>query len=170
MFTKKHPAGRLQFRELLLFAPTVFLLMAVMQFLAQWAFMRFLLYHQQHQILPADSYNCQIYTAEDYRKLADRNVDTVVLSDGSRMTDRTQVWYDVVLPQIKQVDDEHYVRVTTLGTAHYLRKWLTATMPMAMLCMLGLATSVYSIRRLTSLIQAKRDPIAVRPDPLQSDR
>jgi hypothetical protein len=147
MFAKP-PTGRFQFRELLMFAPTVLLMMAVMQFFTQWAFMRFVLYHQQYQVLPADSYICQIYTVKDYRKLADRNLDTVVLSDGSRVTNRTQAWYDVVLPQIKRVDDEHYVEVTTLGTAHYLRNWLTATMPMVMLCILGLAASVYSIWRL----------------------
>lgn len=150
MFAIKRPTGRFQFRELLMFAPTVFLMMAVIQFFTQWAFMRFLLYHQQYQVLPADSYMCQIYTAEDYRKLADRNLDTVVLSNGSRVMNRTQVWYDVVLPQIKRVDDEHYVEVTTLGTAHYLRNWLTATMPMAMLCILGFVASVFSIRRLRS--------------------
>ena len=165
MSAKKRPAGRFKFRELLVFAPTVFLLMAVMQFFTQWAFMRFLLYHQQYQILPADSYNCRIYTSEDYRKLADPNLDAVVLSDGSTIMGRTEAWYNTVLPQIKRVDDDHYVQVTTLGTSHYLRNWLNATMPMAMLCMLGLAASVYSIRRLRSLIPAERD----RPGPLRSD-
>jgi hypothetical protein len=163
MFAIKRRAGRFQFRELLVFAPTVFLLMAVMQFFTQWAFMRFLWYDQQYQILPADSYIARIYTAEDYRRLADRNLDTVDLSDGSRVMNRTQVWYEVVLPQIKRVDD-HYVQVTTLGTAHYLRNWLNATMPMAILCILGLAASVYSIWRLRSPIQAERDPIAIRSE------
>jgi hypothetical protein len=159
MFAIKRRVGRFHFRELLMFAPTVFLLMAVLQFCTQWAFMRFLLYHQQYQILPADSYNCKIYTAEDYRKLTDRSLDTVFLSDGSQITARAQAWYDIVLPQIKQLDDDHYVQVTTLGTAHYLRNWLNATMPMAMLCILGLAASVYSIRRLRRLMQAEHDPI-----------
>ena len=161
MFAIKRPAGRFQFRELLVFAPTVLLLMAVMQFFTQWAFMRFLLYHQQYQILPSDSYICQIYTAEDYRKLADRHLDTVALSDGSQLMDRTAAWYDNVLPQIKRLDDDHYVQVTTLGTAHYLRNWLNATMPMAILCIFGLAASLYSIRRQRSLIQAERDRIAI---------
>lgn|SRR6185295_7937237 len=165
----KRLAARLRFRELLVFAPTVFLLMAVMQFFTQWAFMQFLWYHRQHQILPADSYKCKIYTAEDYRKLTDPSLDTVVFSDGSKLTDRSQAWYDVVLPQIKRVDDDHYVQVTTLGSAHYLRNWLTATMPMAGLCMLGLAASIFSIRRLRSLSQAERDPTAVRPGLLRSD-
>jgi hypothetical protein len=164
MFAIKRRAGSFQFREFLVFAPTVFLLMALMQFFMQWAFMRFLLYHQQYRILPADSYICQIYTAEDYRKLADRNLETVFLSDGSQLGDRTEAWYDTVLPQIKRLDDDHYVRVTTLGTAHYLRNWLTATMPMAMLCAIGLAASVYSIRRLRSLIQAEGDPITIRSE------
>ena len=139
-------AGRFRFREFLLFAPTALLLMAMLQFVTQWALMQFLQYHKQHQTLPADSYNCQIYTREDYRKLTDPNLDTVVLSDGSQVQGRTQAWYDDVLPHIKRVDKDHYVQVTTLGTAHYLHRWLTATMPMAVLCLLGFAASLYSIR------------------------
>jgi len=107
--------------------------------------MRFLLYHAQYQILPADSYQCRIYSAEDYRKLTDPRLDTVALSDGTTLTGRTQAWYDIVLPQIKRVDD-HYVEVTTLGTAHYFQRWLNATMPVFLLCLIGLALSIYSLR------------------------
>jgi hypothetical protein len=170
MFATKRLARRFHFRDLLVFAPTAFLLMAVMQFFTQWAFMRFLLYHQQYQILPADSYICQIYTGEDYRKLADRNLDTVFLSDGSQLRDRTEAWYNSVLPQIKRLDNDHYVEVTTLGTAHYLRNWLNAAMPMAMLCMLGLAASVYWVLRLRSLMLSGPDPVAITIDPSRSDR
>jgi hypothetical protein len=159
MFATNRPAGN-HFREFLAFAPTFFLLMAVMQFFTQWGVMRFLMYHSQ-QVLPADSYNCRVYTAEDYRKLSDRSLDTVVLSDGSNLH-RTPAWYDLVLPQIKRVDGDHYIEVTTLGTAYYLRNWLTATMPMAMLCILSLAASVYSNRRLKRSSNPACDPSTSR--------
>ena len=137
--------GNTHWRRLLAFAPTAFFFAAIMQFVIQLAFMRFLLYHQQYQILPADSYTCRIYTADDYRKLTDPSMDTVVVSDGTQLSGRSQTWYDIVLPQIKRVDDNHYVEVTTLGTAHYFRNWLTATMPMVILCLIGLVVSICCI-------------------------
>ena len=162
MIAIRRLAERFQSRECLLLAPAAFFLMAILQFFTQWAFMRFFLYHHQYQILPADSYIAQIYTADDYRKLADRKLDTVLLSNGSELAGRTEAWYDTVLPQIKRLDDDHYVQVTTLGTAHYLRNWLNATMPISMLCMAGLAASVYSILRLRSPIPTERDPSTIR--------
>ncbi len=135
-----------QVRRLLSLAPTWFLFLAVMQFVVQAALMRFLLYHQQYEILPAESYQCQLFSAEDYRKLTDRSLDTVALSDGTTLTGRTQAWYDIVLPQIKRIDDNHYVEVTTLGTAHYFQRWLNATIPICFLCLIALAFSIYSIR------------------------
>ncbi len=122
-----------------------FAMMAI-QVLVTWCFVGFVHYDSQYRTLPKHSYLAELITAADYAKLQDRSLQEVELSDGTRIVDRQPVWYEVVLPNYKKVGD-HYVRVTTVGTAHYYRRWIENTLPLMLLAVWGVFITQWNLRR-----------------------
>ena len=122
-----------------------FVVMAV-QMLVTWGFVRLVHYDCQYRTLPKDSYRAELVTAEDYAKLQDRSLQEVELSDGSTITDRQPMWYEVELPNYKKVGD-HYLLVTTVGTAHYYLRWIQDTLPLMLLAVWGLFITGWDLRR-----------------------
>jgi hypothetical protein len=85
-----------------------------------WVFMRFLHDDSQYRSLAPEYYDVQVVTADDYRLLADPANREVKLSDGSTVI-KAEPWDRIVLPNYKETrDGQHYVLVTTKGTAHAL--------------------------------------------------
>ena len=85
-----------------------------------WVFARYVHADAQYRTLRPEYYDVQVVTNAEYLQLADRTVPKVTLSNGSTM-EKSLAWYDVVLPGYKPAPDgEHYVLVTTYGTAHVL--------------------------------------------------
>lgn len=123
----------------------IFVILASWLF-ASWIFIRFLHYHSQNKVLPAGSYSIELITAEDYAKLNDPSLETVTLSNGTTISDRQSTWYKVILPNYKPVGDQ-YALVTTLGTAHYYRRWITDAMPLMMWTAFGLLVTIWELRR-----------------------
>lgn len=134
--------------------PFVAFSMMAMYLLNSWIFVRFVHYHSQHSILPVESYKAEIITAEDYAKLQDPTLDVVELSDGTKIMDRQPKWYEVVLPNYKKVGDS-YVRVSTLGTAHYYHRWLGHALPMMMLTAGGLFITWWELRKRRGTIETQ---------------
>ena len=60
--------------------------------------------------------------------------------------DRQPIWYRRVLPNYKKVGD-HYIHVTTLGTAHYYRRWIEDTVPLMFWTICGLFVTQWDLRR-----------------------
>ncbi len=120
--------------------------MMVIQLLVTWCFVGFVHYDSQYRTLPKHSYLAELITAEDYAKLQDRSLQEVELSNGTRIVDRQPIWYEVVLPNYKQVGD-HYVHVTTVGTAHYCRRWIEDTLPLMLLAVSGAFLTQWNLRR-----------------------
>lgn len=133
--------------------PFIIFLMMTIQVLTSWCFVGWVHYDSQNRVLPKDSYRANVITAEDYAKLQDRSVDRVKLSDGSSVTDRQPVYYETVLPNYKKVGD-HYLLVTTVGTAHYYRRWITDTIPLLLLAVCGIFITGRAVRRLTAETRA----------------
>jgi hypothetical protein len=119
--------------------------MMAMQLLIGWIFIRFVHYRSQIATLPVESYQVELITAEDYAKLQDRSLDVVELSNGTRIADRQPIWYERVLPNYKKVDG-FYVHVTTLGTAHYYKRWMGDILPLVILTLCGLVVTWYDLR------------------------
>ena len=93
----------------------------VTQVFWMWFSLRFWLYDASYRALAPEHYQAEVITPDDYRRLAEPGGQDVTLSNGHRMIDRQPVWYRVVLPNYKPTDDgQHYVLVTTTGTAHIL--------------------------------------------------
>ena len=123
----------------------LFVLMA-MQVLQTWIFVGFVHYDSQYRILPKESYLAEVITAEDYAKLQDRSLEEVTLSNGTTIMDRQLIWYERVLPNYKKVGD-HYVLVTTVGTAHYCRLWIYRSIPLMGLAVGGMLLTFWNLRR-----------------------
>ena len=134
--------------------PFILFLMMTIQVLTSWFFVGWVHYDSQNRVLPKDSYRANVITAEDYAKLQDRSVDLVKLSDGSSVGGRQPVYYEAVLPNYKKVGD-CYLLVTTVGTAHYYRQWITDTIPLLLLAVLGAFITQRNLRRLTAETRAQ---------------
>ena len=104
------------------------------QLLVTWGFVGWVHYDSQYLTLPKDSYLAELVTAEDYAKLQDRSLREVKLSNGSTITDRQPIWYDTILPNYRKVGD-HYLLVTTVGTAHYYPRWIQDAIPLIHWCL-----------------------------------
>jgi hypothetical protein len=116
------------------------------QLLSTWVFVGWVHYGSQYRTLPKDSYLAELVTAEDYAKLQDHSLQEVRLSNGSTMTDRQPVFYERVLPNYKKVGD-HYLLVTTIGTAHYYLRWIQDAFPLMLLAVWGLFITGWDLRR-----------------------
>jgi len=137
------------FDKYLRFLPLITFVMIAFQLLFTWIFVRFVHYDAQYRTLPIDSYEAEVITLDDYAKLQDPSLKEVELSNGTRILDRQPAWYRIVLPNYKKVDD-HYVHVTTLGTAHYYRRWITDASPLVFLTACGLLFAQLDLRRRTA--------------------
>ncbi len=126
--------------------PFLLFFMITFQVLNSWFFVGWFHYDSQNRLLPKDSYRASVITAEDYAKLQDRSVYRVNLSDGSSVTDRQPVYYESTLPNYKKVGD-HYLLVTTVGTAHYCRLWIYNTTPLLLWAILGIFITQRALRR-----------------------
>ena len=117
--------------------------------LQTWVYVRFVHYESQYRVLPVESYQAELITAGDYAKLQDRSLNEVELSNGIKLSDRQPVWFEVILPNYKKVDEhgEHYVLVTTLGTAHYYYRWISDAFPLMMFIGIGLFFSYWDLRQ-----------------------
>lgn len=137
------------FDKYLPYLPLITFAMLAMQLLTTWVFVRFVHYESQYRTLPIDSYSVEVITLDDYAKLQDSSLEVVELSNGTKIMDRQPVWYRTILPNYKKVDD-HYVHVTTLGTAHYYFRWVTDALPLASLAVFGLFCTYLNLRRRTA--------------------
>jgi len=126
--------------------PFITFVMMTIQVLTLWFFVGWVHYDCQNSVLPKNSYRANLITAEDYAKLQDRSLDKVKLSDGSSVAGRQPVYYETVLPNYKKVGD-HYLLVTTVGTAHYYRRWITDTIPLLLLAVCGIFITQWNLRR-----------------------
>jgi hypothetical protein len=126
----------------------IFMMMAV-QLLITWVFVRFVHYESQNHTLPIDSYSVEVITLDDYAKLQDPSLEVVELSNGTKIMDRQPAWYRIILPNYNKVGD-HYVHVTTLGTAHYYFRWVTDALPLVFLTVFGLFCTRMDLRRRTA--------------------
>jgi hypothetical protein len=126
--------------------PLVVFAMIAGQVLNTWVFVGVVHYDSQYSTLPKESYLAEVVTAEDYAKLQDRSLRKVELSNGTTIMNRQPIWYERVLPNYKRVDDQ-YICVTTLGTAHYCRRWFGDTIPLMLLAVLGLFVTIWDLRR-----------------------
>jgi hypothetical protein len=79
--------------------PTIMLTMICLSIAIIWIFARFVHYHAQHQILAPAHYTANVIPATD------------------RTTENQQL-----MDFKKSEDGQYYVRVTTLGTAHHIRR------------------------------------------------
>jgi hypothetical protein len=127
---------------------TIFIMLAI-QLLITWFFVRFVHYESQYRTLPIDSYNVEVITLDDYAKLQDPSLEIIELSNGTKIMDRQPGFYKNTLPNYKKVDD-HYVHVTTLGTAHYYFRWVTDAWPLALWVVFGLICTHLDLRRRTA--------------------
>jgi hypothetical protein len=137
--------------------PLIAFLMIAMQLSITWVFVRFVHYHSQYQTLPAASYQVELITAEDYARLQDPTLNEVKLSNGATIIDRQPSWYEIVLPNYKKLGDG-YIRVTTLGTAHYYYRWMTDALPILGLTAWGLFVSQWDLRRRLSIAADNPNP------------
>jgi hypothetical protein len=126
--------------------PFITFAMMAIQVLVTWGFVGWVHYDSQYRTLPKDSYLAELVTAEDYAKLQTHSLQVVKLSNGSTITDRQPVWYETVLPNYRKVGD-HYVLVTTVGTAHYYPRWIEDTFPLMLLTVWGLFITQWDLRR-----------------------
>ena len=126
--------------------PFITFAMMAIQVLVTWGFVGWVHYDSQYRTLPKDSYLAELVTAEDYAKLQTHSFQEVKLSNGSTITDRQPVWYETVLPNYRKVGD-HYVLVTTVGTAHYYPRWIEDTFPLMLLTVWGLFITQWDLRR-----------------------
>lgn len=126
--------------------PFITFAMMAIQVLVTWGFVGWVHYDSQYRTLPKDSYLAELVTAEDYAKLQTHSFQEVKLSNGSTITDRQPVWYETVLPNYRKVGD-HYVLVTTVGTAHYYPRWIEDTFPLTLLTVWGLFITQWDLRR-----------------------
>jgi hypothetical protein len=133
--------------------PFIIFLMMTFQLLNSCFYVGWFHYDSQNRLLPKDSYRANVITAEDYAKLQDRSVDRVNLSNGSSVTDRQPCYYESTLPNYKKVGD-HYLLVTTVGTAHYARLWIYEMGPLLLLAILGLFITARALRRLAAETRA----------------
>jgi hypothetical protein len=122
-----------------------FVAMACQVFIT-WGFVGWVHYDSQYRTLSKDSYLAEVVTAEDYAKLQDHSLQEVKLSNGSTITDRQPVWYETVLPNYKEVGN-HYLLVTTVGTAHYYLRWIQDAFPLMLLAVWGLFIAGWDLRR-----------------------
>lgn len=113
---------------------------------ATWIFVRFVHYDSQYRTLPIDSYSIEVIDVDDYAKLQDPSREEIKLSNGTTISDRQPAWFGTILPNYKRVG-EHYVHVTTLGTAHYYSRWIIDTLPLATMVAFGLVCSYLDLRR-----------------------
>jgi len=129
--------------------PLLTFFMMAFWLLSTWVFVRLVHYEAQIRILPADAYQVELITTADYTRLQDPSLKEVELSNGTTLLDRQPVWYERALPNYKPVGD-HYVLVTTLGTAHYYYRWITDALPLMMLTAFGLFVTYWDLRRRAS--------------------
>ncbi len=127
--------------------PLVVLCLIVIQFSTMWTFAGWFHYESQYSILPKESYLAELVTAEDYAKLQNRSLQEVKLSNGSIIYDRQPVWYERVLPNYKKVGDNHYICVTTVGTAHIFGRLFRDTLPLMLWALFGVFVSQWDLRR-----------------------
>ena len=108
----------------------------------QWALVRFVHYHSQNTILNPADYEVEVLGADDYKKLADPNAQTVTLSNGKTIS-RSDTWSQVVFPKYKPANDANqYVLVTTKGTAHFARRYdeiAILVLPLALIALISIA-------------------------------
>jgi hypothetical protein len=126
--------------------PFITFAMMAIQVLVTWGFVGWVHYDSQYRTLPKNSYLAELVTAEDYAKLHTHSLQEVKLSNGSTITDRQPVWYETVLPNYRKVGD-HYLLVTTVGTAHYYPRWIEDTFPLMLLTVWGLFITQWDLRR-----------------------
>ena len=96
---------------------------ALISIAAQFSISRFWLYDKQNRLLNPDHYNAELVTRADFDQIADPNMRTIALSNGSQFTkaDRPE-WEKEIISFYKPIDNsDHYIKVTTRGTAHVLR-------------------------------------------------
>ena len=133
------------------------LLIAVcFQLLISWAFVRLVHYKAQHRYLPKGSFTVEVITEDDYKLLSDRTLDEVKLSNGTTVSDRQPVFYEVALPNYVRSGD-HYVSVTSLGTASYYYLWLKDFLPLLLLSCIALVMAFREQRRQFPL--EKKQPV-----------
>jgi hypothetical protein len=95
-------------------------IMLFLQVVCSWAFLRFVHARAQYRSLAPELYDVEVLTVDDYRRLSDPAQREVKLSDG-RTVIKAAIW-DKLMPQKYKAtgDGNHYVLVTTKGTAHVL--------------------------------------------------
>ena len=97
-------------------------IMALFTIALQFAFSRFLHYDKQYRFLHPDHYNAELVTKADFDQIADPNMRTIALSNGSQFTKARPEWEKEMIPYYKAMDnDKFYIKITTKGTAHVLR-------------------------------------------------
>ena len=117
---------------------------AVMWFIINTVFMRFLHYDSQYRLLNPEHYNVKVITEEDHKQLSNPENRTVTLSSGTTLT-KAEKWDSHVLPNFKSVNNSsQYVLVTLRGTAPFMDQWYSGVVPTFIICIIGL---VWGIKR-----------------------
>lgn len=102
-------------------------IMALFTIATQFAFSRFLHYDKQYRLLHPDHYNAELVTKADFDQIADPNIRTIALANGSQFikADRPE-WEKEMTPYYKAMENgKFYIKITTKGTAHFLRDCFT---------------------------------------------
>ena len=106
-------------------------------------FMQFLHYDAQYRHLNPKHYNVEVMTQEDHKQLSNPENQSVTLSNGKTVSDRTPAWYSDVLPKYKSVNNgSSYVLVTVRGTAPFIHHWYPGVIPIFVVCILALFCSI----------------------------
>lgn len=123
----------------------VMFVMLFMHILISWIFVRFVHYEAQYRLLPPSSYNIEVISDQDYAMLGDKTLDTVQLSNGTQVGDRSQAFYDSTLSNYKPLGNQ-YVLVTTIGTRHFYLYWFQTMLPFMLFVTIGLVLATRNIR------------------------
>ncbi len=124
----------------------VMFVMLFMHIVIGWIFIRFVHYEAQYRLLPPSSYNIEFISDQDYAMLGDKTLDTVKLSNGTQVGDRSEAFYDTTLPNYKPLGDQ-YVLVTTIGTRHIYRQWVEDKVPFILFTTVGLVLATRNLRK-----------------------
>jgi len=102
-------------------------------------FMQFLHYDSQYRHLNPKHYNADVITQEDYKQLSNSKNQSVTLSNGKTVSDRTPAWHSHVLPKYKSVNNgSSYMLVTVRGTAPFIHQWYSSVLPIFIVCLCAL--------------------------------
>jgi hypothetical protein len=111
-------------------------------------FMQFLHYDSQHRNLHPDHYNVDVITQEDYKQLSNPDKQTVTLSNGTAVSNRSEAFFTNSLPKYKPVNsNSQYVLVTIRGTAPFMHQWYLGMLPIFILCIWGFFSGLRANRQ-----------------------